>query len=219
MNDKNFMSYGDAETVFTEFADNINSKEPQIFKGTVEEWDALTAEEQAKYTVRCHTDIDTGDVVDAVEDGNMKAVTSNAVYDAISQIKTETKARYKALSFNSIPGVTFTKRDNNPKALSATRVDNIIVLNYTITIQGTYTGESNWLPIFNASQLDSLLDDDEMLNDSVTPYFCSGITYTNNASYNKLDGIMNGYYLYFYNSAVFDMGIQGQIILGVQKTS
>lgn len=157
--------------------------------------------------------------VDVVEDGNMKAVTSNAVYDAISQIKTETKARYKALSFNSISGVTFAKRDNNPKALSATRVDNIIVLNYSITVQGTYTGTSNWLPIFNVSQLDSLLDDDEVLNDSVTPYFCSGITYTNDASLNKLDGVMNGCYLYFYNSAVFNMGIQGQIILGVQKTS
>ena len=84
MNDKNFMSYGDAETVFTEFADNINSKEPQIFKGTVEEWDALTAEEQAKYTVRCHPDIDTGDVVDAVTDGDLRAVSSNAVYDALS---------------------------------------------------------------------------------------------------------------------------------------
>ena len=217
-----------------------------VFKGTLDEWEALTTAEKKTYDQALITnDTDTGEVVnavtdgdmravtsnavhdaitnltpvDAVTDGSMKAVTSNAVYDAIAQIKTETKARYKALSFNSIPGATFARRDNNPKALSATRVDNIIVLNYSITLQGTYTGASSWLPIFDASQLNSLLDDDEILNDSVTPYFCSGITYTNNASYNKLDGIMNGYYLYFYNSAVFDMGIQGQIILGVQKTS
>ena len=86
MNDKNFMSYGDAETVFTEFADNINSKEPQIFKGTVEEWDALTAEEQAFYSVKMITDDETGATVDAVIDGDMRAVTSNAVYDAINNI-------------------------------------------------------------------------------------------------------------------------------------
>jgi len=221
MSEKNFVSYGDAETVLSEFSDSIKGKEPLVFKGTRAEWNALTEEQKAIYDLVALTDdYDDGlEVVDVIENGNMNPVTSNAVYDAISQIKTETKARYKALSFNSISGVTFSKRDNNPKALSATRVDNIIVLNYAITIQGTYTGESNWLPIFNASQLDSLLDDDEMLNDSVTPYFCSGITYTNNASYNKLDGVMNGYYLYFYNTAVFDMGIQGQIILGVQKTS
>lgn len=190
------------------------------WSGTRAEYEAIKDTLEAGTYIGITDDYDDGlEVVDEVEDGNMNPVTSNAVYDAISQIKTETKAKYKVLSFNSISGVTFAKRDNNPKALSATRVDNIIVLNYAITVQGTYTGESSWLPIFNASQLDSLLDDDEMLNDSVTPYFCSGITYTNNASYNKLDGIMNGYYLYFYNSAVFDMGIQGQIILGVQKTS
>ena len=56
MSQKNFVSHGDAETVLTEFADSIKSKEPKIFKGASAEWDALTAEEQAVYSVRCFTD-------------------------------------------------------------------------------------------------------------------------------------------------------------------
>lgn len=69
--------------------DNNNvalSAAQRMFTGTTVEWDTLTAEEQAKYSVRCHPDIETGDVVDAVEDGNMKAVTSNAVYDADEEL-------------------------------------------------------------------------------------------------------------------------------------
>ena len=82
MSEKNFMSYGDSETVFSGFAGEIKEKEPKIFKGTSAEWDALTAAEQAKYNVKMITDDETGATVDAVIDGDMRAVTSNAVYKA-----------------------------------------------------------------------------------------------------------------------------------------
>ena len=85
MSDKKFMSYGDAETVFTEFADNIKAKEPLVFKGTQAEWDALTEEEKSNFELVCLTDDSkTGETVDAVTDGDMRAVTSNAVYNAIN---------------------------------------------------------------------------------------------------------------------------------------
>ena len=85
MSQKNFMSYGDAESVLSEFADSINSKEPQIFKGTSAEWENLTPAEQAGYSVKCITDDESGNVVDAVTDGDMRAVTSNAVYDKVGE--------------------------------------------------------------------------------------------------------------------------------------
>ena len=58
----------------------------KTFVGTVAEWNALTAEKQAGYIYRCHPDIDTGDVVDAVADGDLRAVSSNAVYDADEEL-------------------------------------------------------------------------------------------------------------------------------------
>lgn len=60
-----------------------NASDNRIFTGTLAEWDALTAEEQAGYTMRCHPDVDTGYVVDAVADGDLRAVSSNAVYDVL----------------------------------------------------------------------------------------------------------------------------------------
>ena len=88
MSDKNFAAYGDLETVLSGFADSIKKKEPLTFKGTQAEWNALTAEEQAVYSVRCFTDdeTETNTVVDAVTDGNMHPVTSNAVAEAIKEL-------------------------------------------------------------------------------------------------------------------------------------
>ena len=73
------------DTGLARVADYVNGKEKLIFKGTSAEWEALTAEEQAKYSVRYFTDneTETNTVVDAVTDGNMHPVTSNAVYDAL----------------------------------------------------------------------------------------------------------------------------------------
>lgn len=43
---KNFMSYGDSETIFSEYADKINN---MIFTGTKAEWAALSDSDKAKY--------------------------------------------------------------------------------------------------------------------------------------------------------------------------
>lgn len=89
MSEKNFMSYGDSETVFSGFAGEIKEKEPKIFKGTSAEWDDLTAAEQAQYSVKMITDDETGEVVDAVTNGDMRAVTSNAVAtEVLSKVDT-----------------------------------------------------------------------------------------------------------------------------------
>ena len=71
-------------------AEKINNKEPLVFKGTQAEWNALTEDEQALFTVRYHPDEATGDVTDAVTDGDLRAVTSNAVYDGLCKSKSIT---------------------------------------------------------------------------------------------------------------------------------
>ena len=62
--------------------DAINA---DIFVGTNAEWSALSSAEKAKYTlVNITDDSETGETVDAVTNGDMRAVTSNAVFDAIN---------------------------------------------------------------------------------------------------------------------------------------
>ena len=57
------------------------------FVGTMAEWIALTPQEKSQYTiVNILDDSETGETVDAVTDGDMRAVTSNAVYDVVSNL-------------------------------------------------------------------------------------------------------------------------------------
>ena len=55
-----------------------------VFKGTLAEWEALTTAQKKTYDEALITnDMDTGEVVNAVTNGDMRAVTSNAVYDTL----------------------------------------------------------------------------------------------------------------------------------------
>ena len=71
----------------------LDNKQDIEFIGTKAQWEALASVQQNKYTIVNITD-DTdyvGNIVDAVENGNMKAVTSNAVFDKLeSTIKAVT---------------------------------------------------------------------------------------------------------------------------------
>ena len=88
----NFVSYENADSLVRKID---ASKEKLIFKGTSAEWDALTVDEQAKYSIRFFTDKTTteSDVVDEVTDGETRAVSSGAVHDAVYGIKSGTGTR------------------------------------------------------------------------------------------------------------------------------
>jgi hypothetical protein len=69
---------------------SVTEDRPATFVGTTQEWDALTAAEKAQYKIVHLTNDQVGGemvVVDEVEDGNLNPITSNAVADAISNIK------------------------------------------------------------------------------------------------------------------------------------
>lgn len=86
MSDTNFMSYSDAETVVTGIADKYKT-----FKGTQAQWDALSLADKVKYSFADITDDYAGTgVVDAVTNGDMNPVTSNAVYDYLNDSVTVT---------------------------------------------------------------------------------------------------------------------------------
>ena len=69
--------------------DNTLSADTVIFTGTSTEWNAVV--DKSKYDIVNLTDEATGEVVDAVENGNLNPVTSNAVYDGLS-LKVNTTA-------------------------------------------------------------------------------------------------------------------------------
>lgn len=67
---------------------SVDETRPSTFIGTVQEWEGLTTAEKAQYTlVNLTNDPVVGPqvVVDAVEDGNLNPVTSNAVYDVLQE--------------------------------------------------------------------------------------------------------------------------------------
>ena len=71
----------------TDVTADIKSKQNYIFRGTHDEWDNLSAAEKARYDIVAFTDDgETGDITNAVTDGDMRAITSNAVYDALNNV-------------------------------------------------------------------------------------------------------------------------------------
>jgi len=56
------------ENGLAQVAEYVNGKEPQIFKGTLAEWESLTAEEREQYDTACITDDEgSGGLEDRVE--------------------------------------------------------------------------------------------------------------------------------------------------------
>ena len=76
---------------------------PTTFTGTTAEWNALSSAEKAKYTLVSLTDDAdyVGNIVDAVTNGEMSAVTSNAVYDALLGKLDSSKIKY-GISSNAV---------------------------------------------------------------------------------------------------------------------
>lgn len=83
MSEINYLNKEKTQELINEIKDRLDSKEPKIFYGTLEQWNALTDDEKANYnTVKTPENVGAI-VVDTVEADNMNAVTSNAVYRAV----------------------------------------------------------------------------------------------------------------------------------------
>lgn len=81
---KNFVAYGDAETLITEVQDHLSLR-PKTWEGTQAEWDALTLAEKKSYDRADITDdSDSGDVDSVPTENSPNLVTSGGVYSALS---------------------------------------------------------------------------------------------------------------------------------------
>jgi len=62
---------------------NVISADTNVFTGTMDEWDALTPAKQAEYDFIATPDEAVEDIADAIIDGDMRAITSNAVAQVV----------------------------------------------------------------------------------------------------------------------------------------
>jgi hypothetical protein len=79
------------EWILISTADVDLSNYETSWTGTKADWEALAIQEKAKYQiVNITDDVSSQSVTDSVTDGDMRPVTSNAVYDLVNQIATAT---------------------------------------------------------------------------------------------------------------------------------
>lgn len=125
--------------------DSELGKKPNVWIGHKADWDLLSVAEKTKYD-EAHfdddSDTDASQVTDAVTDGDMRAVTSNAVYDAVNPLKVETKSGFSVpvpaeTSTNNSWLVTVHSKEINNNSLGSaivTRTGNTLyIFNITIT--------------------------------------------------------------------------------------
>ena len=172
-----------------------------VFKGTMAEWNSLTTAEKKTYDEALITnDMDTGEVVNAVTDGDMRAVTSNAVYDAIANTG---EVKVVSIEKTTVAGLTTGWYDGADAAHRAYRNGKQVVMNINISIIGTFTGTTGWQKMFEMPT--SLLEPGESF---AVPYMISG----NDAADST---ILNGNLVFFENGQTVNFGIKAQIILFV----
>lgn len=109
---KNFVDNDNATALMGAVEESIANT--RIFRGSLDEWDALTAEEQAKYKYIATPDSVSEDIADAVTDGDMRPVTSNAVYDALQNIS-PTSADLFGVEWDGGESSAMTRTDGSAK--------------------------------------------------------------------------------------------------------
>lgn len=133
------------------------------FVGTQAEWDALPQAEKDKYDGKIVniTDGNSGSgVADVVEENNMNAVTSNAVYHKIEEIQYVPPVAYKNISLNTqnVPNISAI----SGQGLVAIRMGNVLMLNYYLKVT-TKPSRISSRSFFDLSSLNSLLNAGESI--------------------------------------------------------
>ena len=133
------------------------------FVGTQAEWDALSQSQKDKYDGKIVniTDRESGcGVTDVVEENNMSAVTSNAVYHKIEDTQYVPPVTYKNISLNTqnVPNISAI----SGQGLRAIRMGNILMLNYYLKVTAKSTAVTSKV-FFDLSSLNSLLNTGESI--------------------------------------------------------
>lgn len=172
-----------------------------VFTGDLSEWNSLSISERKAFDeALISNDMDTGEVVNAVTDGDMRAVTSNAVYDALANVS---EVKTASIEKTTVAGITTYWSDNVGSAHTAYRNGKQVVMNIAMGVTGTFTGAAGWQKLFELPT--SLLEPGESF---AIPYMVSvndGVDST----------LLNGNLMYFDNGQTVNFRVMAQVILFV----
>ena len=131
------------------------------FIGTQAEWDALSQAEKDKYNGKIVniTDRDSGcSATNVVEENNMNAVTSNAVYHKFEEINPIVTYKNISLNNQNVPNISAI----SGQGLRAIRMGNVLMLNYYLKVTAKPTAVTS-KTFFDLSSLNSLLNTGESI--------------------------------------------------------
>lgn len=135
MSQKNFMSYGDAETLFTEVGNKIND----TFVGTQAQWNALTTEQKKAYKF--------ADITDDYDDnpvGNLNALTTtdkSSCVGAINEVNGKV-GNYINIMNDVTVDANISIRDSK---IEAQKIGKMVFVNLMFTTQAQISANTSFI--------------------------------------------------------------------------
>ena len=105
---------------------------------------------------------------------------------------------HQNITFNTLSGLTITATDNNENSKGFELCGNILIVNLSIKISGTYTGTTGWQTLF---------DWPAGTNNIRAPYLITVTDYTDGTA----TRVHQGRYMYFTNGQTYDIRLNTQI--------
>ena len=183
--------------------------------------DFMDAIDDAISAIKDGTNIDSfGDVETALagkanssdlgDKSNLTTTDKSSVVAAINEVNTVTTTSITALS---LLGLTLSWLDNSDNSHRAIRVGNMVIVNVGLDIDGTFTGTTDWIPVYDLPS--SLLRSGESF---ITPYFTSMMC-TNRRNGTVYTELIEGRRVWL-DSTVdeYHLRISGQMILPIVKS-
>lgn len=149
-----------------------------------------------------------GDVGDKSQ---LNTTDKSSTVAAINEVNNNLKPSSAVLlQANSIPGITFAWENNEDNSHMAYRVGNLVIINVSVFVTGTYSGESTWVNLFEMPS--SLLKSGEQFMDSIPVFITASATNGNAIDDNR---ILRGRQMRLPQNQSIDFHFGYQIIVGV----
>lgn len=147
---------------------------------------------------------------DLGDKSNLTTIDKSSCVGAINEVNTVTTTSITALSLS---GLTLSWIDNMPDSHKAIRVGNLVVVNVSLDIDGTFTGTKEWIPVYDLPS--SLLRSGESF---ITPYFTSMMC-TNRRDNTVYIALIEGRRVLLDPTVdEYHLRISGQVILPIVKS-
>lgn len=203
-------NYVTTSDLTTALADYVTSEQfsKEFFIGTQAVWNSLTVSQKTEYTFAVITDDYDDNPV-----GNLNALNTTDKSSCVGAINELNIVATTSITELSASGLTLTWLDNSPDSHKAIRVGNLVIVNVGLDIDGTFTGTTGWIPVYDLP--DSLLRSGESF---ITPHFTSMMC-TNRRDNAVYGALIQGRRVWLDSSVdEYHLRICGQMILPIVKS-